>query len=139
LRRKYKNKILKVGGRQREMTTNRLVIRGSYCHWRAKTNSNTNKKEILSRGFINPWFVVVIFILFASLYLYFINSSATKGYQVRQIEKEISDLKNEGEQLKIQEAQLKSLYHIEETSKNLNLAETQQVSYINEKSPVAMR
>jgi hypothetical protein len=121
------------------MTTNRIVIRGSYCHWRAKTNSNTNKKEIFKLGFISPWFVVAAFVLFSSAYLYFINSSATKGYQVRQVEKEITDLKKEEEHLKIKEAELKSLYHIEETSKNMNLAETLQVSYISEKSPMAMK
>lgn len=121
------------------MTTSRVVIRGSHCHWRPKVNKNTKIKEILRPGFVSPWFVAVIFIVFSGIYLYFINTSATKGYEMRQIEKEITDLKKESEELRIREAELKSLYQIEESSKQLNMAEALQVSFIEEKSPLAMR
>ena len=121
------------------MTTNRLVVGGNYCHWKTKINTETDIKDILKPGFVSPWFVVVVCVIFAGIYLYFINNSATKGYQMRQIEKEISDLQKENEQLKIREAELKSLYQIEASSKELNMAETVQVGYIDEKSPVAMK
>ncbi len=119
------------------MTTSRVVIRGSYCRWKTKTNKNI--KEILRPGFVSPWFVVAVFIAFSGIYLYFINSGAIKGYEMRQIEKEISSLKKESEELRIKEAELKSLYRIEESSRRLNMAQTLQVSFIEEKSPLAMK
>jgi hypothetical protein len=121
------------------MTTCRLVVGGNYCHWKTKTEKNTTIKDAIRPGFVSPWFVIVFCVVFSAIYLYFINSSATKGYQMKQIEKEITDLQKESEQLKIKEAELKSLYRIEEGSKNLNMGETTQVSFIEEKSPVAMR
>ena len=119
------------------MTAGRMVIKRNYCHWKTKTNSN--KKKQIKAGFISPWFVIFLFVLASGVYLYFINCSATKGYQVRQIEKDIADLKKENETLRIKEAELKSLYRIEESSKQLNMAETVQVSFIENGSPVAMK
>lgn len=103
-----------------------------------KTNTNTEKKSI--KGFINSS-VLIIALLFVSagIYLYSINNSAVKGYQVRQVEKDIQELKKENEDLKIKEAQLKSLYHIEESSKNMNMGDLKNVSYIEETGPVAMK
>lgn len=120
-------------------TASRVAIGRNYCHWKTKNNRDTNIKNVLKPGFVSPWFVVVAFLFLAGIYLYFINSSATKGYQIRQIEGELTNLKKESEQLRIREAELKSLYHIEESSKQLNMAETVQMSFIEEKSPVAMR
>lgn len=119
------------------MTTNQVVVGGNYCHWRAKTN--TNKNEFLRPGFASPWLVVVIIFVFSGIYLYFTNSSAGKGYEMRQVEKDISELKKESEQLRIKEAELKSLYHIEESSREFNMADANKISYIEEKSPVAMK
>lgn len=119
------------------MTTSRMVIRGSYCQ--AKPNININIKGAILPGFASPWVVVALLLVIAGFYIYCINSSATKGYQMRQVETEITDLEKENEQLRIKEAELKSLYRIEESSKSLNMAEPAEISYIEEKGPVAMK
>lgn len=117
-----------------------FVLTDSCCYWQPKTKRNINNKKEKILGFINPNFVLVAFIILAGiLYLYSINKSAAKGYQYKQIEKDISELKNENEQLKIKEAQLKSLYYLEEASKNLNMTGTKSVSYIEESGPVALK
>lgn len=118
-------------------TTSRAAMGGNYCRW--KTKINTQKKEMTASGFANPWLIVALFLIGAGIYLYFINSSAVKGYEMREIEKEITDLKKEDEQLRMKEAELKSLYRIEESSRQLNMAETSQISYIEEKGPMAMK
>jgi uncharacterized membrane protein (DUF106 family) len=118
-------------------TASRVVIGGNYCHWKTKINTQTKGKK--TEGFISPWLVVALFLIGAGIYLYFINSSAVKGYEMRSVEKEITDLKKESEELRMKEAELKSLYRIEESSKELNMAQTSQVSYIEEKGPMAMR
>jgi len=45
----------------------------------------------------------------------------------------------ENDNLKIQEAELKSLYHVEDATKDLNMAEITNVSYVEQTSPVALR
>jgi uncharacterized membrane protein (DUF106 family) len=104
----------------------------------AKRKTNTEKTSI--KGFINPTVLVVALLaVSAGIYLYSINSSAAKGYQMRQVEKEMQNLKKDNENLKIKEAELKSLYHIEESSKSLNMEDLKNVSYIQETGPVAMK
>ena len=108
--------------------------------WQQNTKRKTNTEKINVKGFINST-VLIVALLFvsAAVYLYSINSSASKGYQMRQVEKDINSLKKENENLKIKEAELKSLYHIEESSKNLNMGDLKNVSYIEETGPVAMK
>lgn len=118
-------------------TASRVAMRGCICHWKTKTN--TQKKEANIPGFVSPWFIIALFLVSAGIYLYFINNSAIKGSQMREIEKQITDLKKEDEQLRIKEAELKSLYRIEESSRQLNMTEAFQVSYLEEKGPMAMK
>ncbi|HAV11825.1 MAG TPA: hypothetical protein DCX32_04790 [Candidatus Moranbacteria bacterium] len=90
-------------------------------------------------GFVNPVVVVVVFAVFAALlYIYSINQSAVKGLQIRKIEKEISQMKKENESLKIKEAELKSLYKIEQFSKDLNMSEAAEVTFLDESNPLAL-
>jgi DNA integrity scanning protein DisA with diadenylate cyclase activity len=128
-----------------------LAMGSGYYHWRPNTKSvystsrsviNTRKtnntKEIL--GFVNPIFVMIIFIAMAgAFYLYTINNGASKGMKVRVVEKEITELKKNNEQLKIKEAELKSLYHAEEMSKNLKMKIMQNANYIEETGPMALK
>jgi len=83
--------------------------------------------------------VGALLIISGILYIYSINSSAVKGYQMKQVEKQISDLEKENDKLKIREAELKSLYHVEEATKDLNMAEMKNVSYVEQTSPVALK
>jgi cell division protein FtsL len=108
--------------------------------WQQKTKRKINTGEKNIKGFINST-VLIVALLFVcgSVYLYSINSSAVKGYQVRQVEKEILDLKKQNEDLKIKEAELKSLYHVEESSKSMNMENLKNISYIEEAGPVAMK
>jgi cell division protein FtsL len=108
--------------------------------WQQAAKRKTNTKEKNIKGFINST-VLIIALLFVcgAIYLYSINNSAVKGYQVKQVEKEIQDLKKQNDDLKIKEAELKSLYHVEESSKNMNMEDLKNISYIEETGPVAMK
>lgn len=74
-----------------------------------------------------------------SVYLYQVNSIVTKGYEIREKETRIQDLKKEGQQLKIKEVELKSMYNIEKSMNDLNLVTTPSVSYVEENEPMAMK
>lgn len=117
------------------------IKNAAVCYsWQQNTKRKTNTKKKSIKGFINSAVLIFSIILISGVaYLYSINSSAVKGYQVKQIEKEIQELKKENENLKIKEAQLKSLYHIEESSKNLNMGDLKNISYIEESGSVAMK
>jgi hypothetical protein len=108
--------------------------------WQRETKRKTNIEKKSIKGFINST-VLIIALLFVcgASYLYSINSSAAKGYQMRQVEKDIQSLQKENEDLKIKEAELKSLYHIEESSKSMNMGDLKNISYIQETGPVAMK
>lgn len=117
-----------------------VVIRKRSCQWmpqikrKIKTQHKTN-----AAGFVSPVVIVVVLAMFAALsYIYSINQSAVKGLQIRKIEKEISRMKNENDALKIKEAELKSLYKIEQFSKDLNMSEAVEVTFMDENSPLAM-
>ncbi|MDO8529750.1 MAG: hypothetical protein Q7S18_03715 [bacterium] len=120
------------------MTANGNIAR--LYSWQRNTKSKTNTEKKSIKGFVNSGFLVfILLIIAAAVYLYSINSSAVKGYQIRQAEKEVLELQKQNDNLKIKEAELKSLYHIEESSKNLNMENLKNVSYIQETGPVAMK
>lgn len=80
---------------------------------------------------------VVVFV--GAFYLYTTNHIAVQGFAIRNVEKEIEVLKKDNNQLRIQEAELKSLYRIEETGKRLKMFEPTDVSYIENTHPIAIR
>lgn len=108
----------------------------SSCGAKRKTNIQIQNIQ----GFVNAKLMVGALLVMAGiLYIYSINSTAVKGFEMKQVEKQISDLQKENDKLKIQEAELKSLYHVEEATKDLNMAEVKNVSYVEEVSPVALK
>lgn len=124
------------------MTKRTIVIRKQSCSWKPKTQRKTiekvQPKKKHNAGFISPVFVVMIFGFLAGLfYLYSINQSAIRGFQVKEVEKQVSEIRNENEKLKIKEAQLKSLYHIEESSKNLEMTNLGNINYVDEGDSMA--
>jgi hypothetical protein len=80
-----------------------------------------------------------LIVLFGVLYLHSMNRIAVQGYAIRAAEKQLASLKQENNQLRIQEAELKSLRRIEEAGQRLNMFESQEVTYIEELSPIALR
>lgn len=121
------------------MTTTRLVISSGISGWQPKRKTKNNNKIEFSFGSIRSGFLVIAAVFLAVFfYLYCVNSSAVKGFQIRQAEKEMLELKKQNDQLKIKEAELNSLYYIEESSKKLNMADLKKVSYVEQKGPMAL-
>jgi len=56
---------------------------------------------------------------------------------MRVVEKKIAELSSEYRQLRIEEAELKSLGQIEEKTKELGMAKPEKIQYIKETGPVA--
>jgi|WetSurMetagenome_2_1015567.scaffolds.fasta_scaffold650733_1 hypothetical protein len=116
--------------------------RGSICKWQPpqmnKTKINIKFKNI--SGFVKPRVLVLLFAAAAAgFYIYSINNSAVRGQEIKNIENSIAELRQEQEDLKIREAEVKSLQFIEQSSKEINMSETVIVSYIEENGPLAMK
>jgi hypothetical protein len=80
-----------------------------------------------------------VVVVLGACYLYTTNRVAVQGFAIRGAEKEIARLKQDNKQLRIQEAELKSLYRIEEAGKRLNMFEPTEVIYIEESNSIALR
>lgn len=117
-----------------------VISRGNSCLWQSNIKRNIQKKSLSFAGFINPLFVVFGCGVFAGLlYLYSVNSTAVKGLEIRTIEREIVQMEKEKETLRIKEAELKSLYRIEQSSRDMHMSELGAVEYIEEVPNVAMK
>ncbi|MDD5396872.1 MAG: hypothetical protein PHW24_02315 [Candidatus Moranbacteria bacterium] len=124
------------------MTKRTVVIRNQSCDWQPKIKRKTESVKIAPRlsnaGFISPVLVVLACTVFSGLfYIYSVNQTAVKGIAIRNAEQEIAKQQKENGTLKIKEAELKSLYNIEENSKQLNMAPAANVKYLEESPTVA--
>lgn len=124
------------------MTKRTIVIRKNSC-WQKNIKRKTLPQIVQERhtqtaGFISPVFIVLASAAFSGLfYIYSVNQTATKGIAIRNAEQEIAMRQKENEALKIKEAELKSLYHIEQSSKELNMVDSVSVKYLEENPIVA--
>lgn len=72
-------------------------------------------------------------------HLYSVNRNAVQGYHMRSAEKEIAALRQENADLKIEEADLRSLHRIEAAGEELRMQKTEEERYLEARGPVAMR
>lgn len=110
----------------------------------SSVNFGERKKAVKSQstrmGNVTLNFLVAALVcVLGVFYIFEINNMATKGYEIKALENQMGVLKKENEKLKIQEAELKSMYNIEEKTKDLNMVVPKDVSYLNLPGDVAMK
>lgn len=72
-------------------------------------------------------------------YLYQVNDSATKGFEIKKLESGITSLENENKNLKIKETELRSMSNIEKNIGELNLVSSYKINYVETGGPMAMK
>lgn len=104
--------------------------------WAPKKSSQTPLS-----GSVHMLVLGVLTALFISggCYLYSVNQSAVQGYHMRTLEKEINALKQENAELRITEADLRSLQRIEVAGEELRMNKLENVKYLEERGPVALK
>lgn len=92
-------------------------------------------------GSVHIFVLTVLTTLFVSggCYLYSVNQNAVQGYHMRTLEKEIAVLKQKNAELRITEADLRSLQRIESLEGELQMQKLENVKYLEERGPVALR
>ena len=83
-------------------------------------------------------FLVAVFLSGAG-YLFSVNQNAGQGYEIRTLENQIAHLKDQNAELKIAEADLRSLYRIEASGEQLEMQKMEEVKYLEEPGPVAFK
>lgn len=87
-------------------------------------------------GSVHMFVMGVLLVVFVAGggFLYSVNQTAVQGYQLRVLEKKIDSLKQENAELKIAEADLRSLYRIEASSEALSMQKFDNIIYLEEQS-----
>ena len=67
----------------------------------------------------------------AGLYVYAVNRSAVQGYAIRTLEKDLKELKKANAELRVREAEAKSLSRVEEGSNELRMEKADTLSIVN--------
>lgn len=116
-----------------------VARRRSYCIYRRSARKQYKRRQTTAQGFGSVGvFLLVCVVLTGVLYLFSTNDIAIKGDEIYDIEKEISDLSRENEQLVIQEAQLRSLENVEEIVKENGMEEVSEPVYVDRETFVAL-
>jgi hypothetical protein len=98
------------------------------------------KAKPAKTGRITWSFLLVCLICAAGVfYIFQVNNIATQGYKIQALEKQAQELRDSNEKLKIREAELRSMYNIEERTKGLNMTTPKDVSYLTLPGNVAMK
>jgi len=105
--------------------------RRSFRQRRAKVNFGPATLSVLLFG-------LILFVGFS--YLYYINQTATGGFDIKGIENNIEALSKENKQLDLRIAELQSLSNIEAASAELDMVATTRIEYVSAVGPaVAVR
>lgn len=100
----------------------------------------TGNKGSIKIGLASAGFLMIFFVIFMSaFYLFQVNNLAIKGYEVKDLENKISELKKNNKEMQIREMELRSMYAIETAAKNFNLLDSSNATYLEIDGPVAIR
>ncbi|MFH1191850.1 MAG: hypothetical protein V1655_00010 [bacterium] len=102
-----------------------------------KIVKSKNKFSFLRAMSLNFICLLVLAIVFF-LYLGQINSSASRVYEIQDLEKEKASMQEKSDNLKLEIAELKSMSNIEARMGKLSLVDSKDVEYLEKKDVVAV-
>ena len=92
-----------------------------------KTGGKTFRIGPISLNFLT----ISIISLLALFYLIQSQQAATKGYAIRELEKQKEEVVTQNEELQIEAAKLRSVENIKNTADNLGMIPTVELNYLN--------
>ncbi|MGK2848802.1 MAG: hypothetical protein ACSLEX_01920 [Minisyncoccota bacterium] len=116
----------------------------SLCHRQLKIHTSSASQRLAQNrliGSVHMYVVLLGLTVFVSggYYLFAVNQTAVQGYHLRALEKELTALKQQNSELKISEADLRSLYRIEASEEALNMQKPETTVYLDLRGPVALK
>lgn len=92
---------------------------------------NPVKQRNINLGQNSITILLFALILFVGLsYLFFINQTATGGFDIKGMENQITEITKDNKQLEIKTAEMQSLSLIEEAGQNLEMVATTSIEYL---------
>jgi|SRR3989338_842273 len=73
---------------------------------------------------------LILIALFGFFYLSQTSTVATKGYEIKQLEKQLETAKESARDLKLEATELQSLKNLQEKVKQLNFVPTEKIQYV---------
>jgi cell division protein FtsL len=117
-----------------------LTVLRLHKHERGMKSPSTSGKGSTRLGIMEAVFILAIAVAISgALYLYQVNDLASKGYEIKDMENQIADLKKENENGRIKEVEARSMYNIEQTTGDLGLVSSTNAAYLEINGPVAMK
>ncbi len=98
---------------------------------RKKDFLNPKIKKRINFGNTSLRVLLFALILFAGIsYLYYINQTATGGFDIKGIENQIEQVRKDNKQLEVKTAELQSLVKIEEANEEMKMVATTSIEYL---------
>jgi len=92
---------------------------------------NPKIKKRINFGNTGLRILLLTLIIFAGLsYLYYINQTATGGFDIKGVENQIEQMKKDSKQLEVRAAELQSLATIEQANEELEMVATTSIEYL---------
>lgn len=108
---------------------------------RSEASRSESADRRVWNGSVRRAMLLVAMIVFVSVaaYLFSVNRNAVAGYSMRVAEKRVAELSNESQRLRIREAELRSLYGLEEASRHLDMVPITDAVLVEESDSIAYR
>jgi len=92
---------------------------------------NPIKQKKIDLGQNGLKILLLALIVFVGLsYLYYINQTATGGFDIKGMESQIDEIKKENKQLEVSAAEMQSLSNIEAASEDMQMVATTSIEYL---------
>lgn len=122
----------------------RLRTRSRICEKRKIKFSTVKRKTVSQKVMESESFLMILLVSFMCIasvsYIFQTNNIATKGYEVQQYQDTLDNLKSENQDMKSQEAQLRSIKNLEAEKTRLSSISSSDIDYVTPgSSAVAMR
>lgn len=111
----------------------RLIKLSKINNLRHTTNKKPLNQGIISLGYLILFIILAFFIVF---YLIQVNKLASASFRLRDLEKQIEELKEANRNLELEINNLISLETIEKASKKMGLVKGEEVEYLTPVDPV---
>lgn len=86
------------------------------------------KIDLSQNGLKILLFILIVFVGLS--YLYYINQTATGGFDIKGVENQIEDIKKDNKQLQVRAAEMQSLSNIEAASGEMQMVATTSIEYL---------
>lgn len=118
-----------------------LFVTKKRFHPASKSKNNFSRKNRLSAKFfiskLGGVFLAILIIFSFVSYLIQVNSLATKGYQIKELEKQLNELMAEKADLELETLSLQSLSAVKDRINDLGMVASGQAEYLSIAAPVA--